>query len=81
MLGLVLHDVVGQEAKGVLGPDASTTDASNSNTQDAQIVVNTHNAQIGMFQQTMSHLCDRMMGNEATWHCNEFAGVGGGRHV
>ncbi len=49
MLGLVLHDVVGQEAKGVLGPDASTTDFSGSNTYDAQIGVNTHDAQMGVF--------------------------------
>ncbi len=35
MLGLVLHDVVGQEAKGVLGPDASTTDTSTSDLHDA----------------------------------------------
>ena len=71
MLGLVLHDVVGQEAKGVLGPDASTIDISNSNKCDAQTVVNTHNAQIGMFQHTMLHLCDKLVGNEATWHHNE----------
>jgi len=71
VLGLVLHDVVGQEAKGVLGPDTSTIDTSNLSTCDAQTVVNTHNAQIGMCQQTMLHLCNRMVGTEATWHCSE----------
>ena len=71
MLGLVLHDVVGQEAKGVLGPETSTTDTSKSSTCDAQTGVNTYNAQIGICQQTMLHLCDRMVGNQATWHYNK----------